>query len=203
MLRNLKSAALFAAAAMVLALPAGPLHAQAPGKGKLLVATEDMRDPNYRRTVVLLLHHDSNGTIGVAINRPTWLSIEDVQPEAGSAEELGADVFRGGPLAPAQMIFLVRNPPAGVFDGQPILDRIYASGNLEQLRALSGSLGEEAIRLFAGHSEWAAGQLEAEIQNGQWIIVDGTAERVFETDPEDMWPRYSVIDSELLVKLRP
>ena len=198
MLRNLKYVPVLAVA-LLLALPAAPAVAQSPAKGRLLVATADMADPNYRQTVVLLLHHDSNGTIGVAINRPTWLSVDDVRPEAEPAAYDG-DVFRGGPLAPTQMIFLVRDPPAGVFDGQPILDRIYASGNLEQLRALTGALGHTAVRVYAGHSEWAAGQLDEEIRNGHWSVVDGTTERVFETAPEDMWPRYSTMDSELLVR---
>jgi putative transcriptional regulator len=197
--RHLKTALVLFAAALAASFTVAPLHAQAPDKGKLLVATEDMRDPNYKETVVLLLHHDQNGTIGVAINRPTWLEIGDVQPGV-ETEDYGGKVFRGGPLAPTQLIFLVRDPPAGAFDAPPILDRIYASGNLQQLEDLAGAVGEAAIRLFAGHSEWSSGQLDREIASGQWIVVDGNEERVFGTAADDMWRRFSTIGSELLVR---
>jgi putative transcriptional regulator len=197
--RNLKTVLILFWTALATLCAAAPLHAQAPDKGRLLVATEDMSDPNYKETVVLLLHHDRNGSIGVAINRPTWLEIGDVQPSAG-IEDYDGNVFRGGPLGPTQLIFLVRNPPAGAFDAAPILNRIYASGNLQQLQELVESVGSAALRLFAGHSEWAGGQLEREIANGQWTVVEGNEERVFGTAVEDMWRRFSTVGSELLVQ---
>lgn len=199
MRRNFKFARALLAALATAVFAAAPLHAQAPDKGKLLVATDDMLDPNYRQTVVLLLHHDGNGTIGVAINRPTWLGLEEVQPDVGPIDGFEGRVFRGGPLAPTQVIFLVRNPPAGAFDAPPILGRVYASGNLAQLEDLS-ALGDPAIRLYAGHSEWAAGQLDREIAAGQWTVVDGSAERVFDVDTGEMWPRLSSGGPELLVR---
>jgi putative AlgH/UPF0301 family transcriptional regulator len=178
---------------------AGPLQAQAPDKGKLLVATEDMSDPNYRETVVLLLHHDDNGTIGVAVNRPTWVEPEEVVAEIGAIDGFDGKVFRGGPIGPTQLIYLVRDPPVGTFDAPPILDGIHASGNLELVPRLSAAVGgSRGLRLYAGHSEWTAGQVQREISRGQWIVVDASEDRVFGA-PEDLWRRMLTSGSELLV----
>jgi putative transcriptional regulator len=188
-----------AAAALLAVSLAGPLQAQAPEKGKLLVATEDMRDPNYRETVVLLLHHDEGGTIGVAVNRPTWLAPEEVVTEIGAIEGFDGKVFRGGPIGSTQLIYLVRDPPPGTFDAPPILDGIHASGNLELVQQLAaGAEGDRGLRLFAGHSEWTAGQLQREIARGQWVVVDASEDRVF-SPPGDLWRRMLTSGSELLV----
>lgn len=189
-----------AVAALSVLISVAPLHAQAPEKGKLLVATDSMRDPNYSQTVVLLLHHDSNGTLGVALNRPTWLAPQDVRPEVGELATYDGAVFRGGPIEPTQLIFLVRDPPAAMFEAPPVLDDTYASGNLQLLDELVGTGAmADSLRLYAGHSEWPAGQIEREIALGRWKVVDGNEERVFAADLEGLWRRMSTGGDDLLV----
>jgi putative transcriptional regulator len=198
MTRNLKAAAILIALSV-----AGSASAQSPEKGKLLVATEAMQDPAFKETVVLLLHHDGNGSIDVDINRPTWLEPKDVEPEIGEIEGYDGNVWRGGSLAPTQLIFLVRNPPAGAFDAPPILNRIYASGNLEVLPELAAASGDDSgLRVYAGHSEWAAGQIEQEIAAGRWVVVEGTDERIFAPEAAELWRRTLEGGSELLVEKR-
>jgi putative transcriptional regulator len=195
---KLKAAAALFAASLSMAAAA-----QGPAKGKLLVAAPTMPDPNFKETVVLLLHHDENGTIGVAVNRPTWLEPREVAPDVGELGSYDGTVFHGGPLAPTQLIFLVRNPPTGTFDAPPITDEIYASGNLELLPRLAGAPDAgSGLRLYAGHLEWAAGQVEREVASKQWLVVEGSPDRIFSSDPEELWPRLSAQGDELLVERR-
>src|SRR5690606_17556039 len=126
---------------------------------------------------------------------------KDVEPEIGEIEGYDGNVWRGGALAPTQLTFLVRNPPAGTFDAPSILSRIYASGNLEVLPSLAAaSRDESGLRVYAGHSDWAAGQVEQEIASGQWIVVEGTDERIFAPDADNLWRRALNGGSELLVR---
>ena len=191
-----------AALLAVAVLAAAPAAAQlSPSQGKLLVATPEIGDPSWAETVLLLLHHDSNGTLGVALNRPTWVEPETVAPGLAEIEGYEGTVFRGGPVAPTRLIFLVRDPPPGMLDAAPILRGVYAGADFELLQPLASAVdAEHALRLYAGHAEWAPGQLEREIADGLWLLVDGSAERVFSPEPNDLWDALKDGGEELLVR---
>lgn len=193
------------AALLASALLAGPLAAQqsSPDAGKLLVASPDMKDGNFAKTVVLLLHSDSNGTVGVIVNRPTWVVPKQVDPDLDKLEGYDGKVYRGGPLAASQLVYLMRDPPSGAFKSKPIFDGVYAGGDTQQLESLAKGVGIDRLRLYAGHAEWAGGQLEREIAAGQWVVVDGTAERVFTPQPALLWEQIVHKGSEVVVDARP
>ena len=118
--RNLASKvrAWVAAAALASCFTAAPLGAQSIGNGTLLVAAPQLTDVSFARAVVLVLRHDDDGTIGVVLNRPTNLVPATVFPEL--AEGIGSyagHLFRGGPIAPTQLIFLVRGLAAATVNG--------------------------------------------------------------------------------------
>lgn len=189
-------AASVAAAVFALPLAAQPKLAQ----GILLVATPEIGDPSWTRTVVLLLHHDSNGSLGIAINRPTRVTPEEIVPEFEWPDYDGS-VFRGGPVNPTQLVFLVRNPPLGLLRAAPqIFGEIYASGDLDAFAELveRGSTDGE-LRLYAGHVEWAPRQLEAEVAEGLWTVTAASAPRVFSARPETLWDQLRESGNELLV----
>src|SRR5690606_35787820 len=120
--------------------------------------------------------------------------------EIGPIEGFDGKVFRGGSIGPTQLIYLTRNPPPGTFDAPPIVERIYASGNLELVPTLSAVVdGDRGLRLYAGHSEWAAGQLQREIARGQWIVVDASEDRVFGSS-DGLWRRMLTSGSDVLVE---
>src|SRR5690606_16552594 len=185
--RMTRTARLFAVAALTfLATSAG---AQTLETGSLLVASPGLDDPNFAQSVVLVLRHDANGTIGVVVNRVTSLTPASV---FGELEDLLATydgrLYRGGPLAPTQLLFLVQGLAAAVVDGPTIVDNIFVSGNpqlLPELVALAE--GERGLRLYAGHAEWVEDQLSSEIEAGSWLLVPGTAELVFHEDPTRVW----------------
>lgn len=188
------------ALAVAAAAFAGTAAAQIePAQGKLLVATPEIGDPSWAETVMLLLHYDENGALGIAINRPTWVTPQQVEPELGDVEGYGT-VYRGGPIAPTQMIFLVRDPSLETLEATPILDGVYASGDLQALSQLAPAAGPGRLRLYAGHAEWLAGQLEREIADGRWTVVNGSADRIFSAEPERLWKELSSGGEELLVR---
>ncbi|HEX6999544.1 MAG TPA: YqgE/AlgH family protein [Gammaproteobacteria bacterium] len=170
-------------------LAAGAVSAQTIRTGSLLVATPALEDANFAESVVLVLRHDQGGTIGLVVNRVTSLAPAEVFPEL--AESLGGydgRLFRGGPVAPTQLLLLVQGLGAAVVGGPAIVDNVYVTANPEELPELVAlSEGDQGLRLYAGHAEWGAGQLAAEVQAGAWRVIDGSADLVFHPEPGRLW----------------
>jgi putative transcriptional regulator len=177
-----------AVAALACGLTA-PLGAQTIGNGVLLVASPQLTDVNFARAVVLVLRHDENGTIGVVLNRPTNLVPATVFPElAEGAGTYAGTLFRGGPITPTRVLYLVRGLAAATVTGPEVLDKVFLSiddASLADMTRLAD--GTNDLRLYAGHVAWAPGQLQAEIGIGGWQILPGTAELVFHEDPGTLW----------------
>jgi putative transcriptional regulator len=180
-----------AALGLAFGLAAPDAGAQTVGSGTLLVASRQLTDVNFARAVVLILQHDENGTIGVMLNRPTNLVPATVFPEL--AEDLGSydgRLFRGGPVAPTRLLYIVRGLAAATVTGPEVLEKVFLSiedSALPDMVRLADSTKE--LRLYAGHATWAAGQLQAEIGAGGWQILLGTPELVFDEDPGSLWTK--------------
>ncbi|MDV6010995.1 YqgE/AlgH family protein [Haloechinothrix sp. LS1_15] len=158
-------------------------------QGSLLVADPSMSDPNFRRTVVYVLHHSEEGTLGVVLNRPSEIPVDDVLPSwAGHVVE-PASVFVGGPVEQDTPLCLaalrtgerasavpgtigVRGPVAlVVLDADPDL-------LVPRLRGM---------RVFAGYAGWSVGQLDSEIQRGDWLVVPALPADVLASPDTDLW----------------
>jgi putative transcriptional regulator len=178
-----------AALAAVGALLAAPLEAQTVGNGTLLVASPQHNDMNFARAVVLVLRHDENGTLGVVLNRPTSLVPATVFPElAGSIGSYAGHLFRGGPIAPTRLLYLVRGLAAATVTGPEVLDKVFLSideASLPEMVRLAD--GTNDLRLYAGHAAWLPGQLQAEVNAGGWQLLRATPELVFHADPGGLW----------------
>jgi putative transcriptional regulator len=155
----------------------------------LLVASPKLEDPNFSRTVVLVLDHGTEGALGVVLNRPTSLDVDEIlEPWQALAEcAPPAHVFRGGPVSPDAVIGLARaaaEVPAGS-EWRAVLGRVgtvdLGVAPDDQPVSLAGA------RLFAGYAGWTTGQLEAEIDEGGWFVVGALAEDVFSDEPEHLW----------------
>jgi putative transcriptional regulator len=147
--------------------------------GHLLVATPLLIDPNFWRSVVLLLQHDEEGTIGVILNRPTLERVETHIPVWGPVAAEPGIVHFGGPVDPQVAIGLAAGQ-AGQPSGVPGL-------SIVDLEASPGSdLG--SVRIYSGYSGWGAGQLEAEIGEGSWYVVPASPDDPFDR-PEGQWSR--------------
>ena len=176
-------------AALAAAYYMTPLAAQSVGGGTLLVASPGLTDPNFARTVVLVLRNDDNGALGVVINRPTNLEPAAVFPEL--AEGVGTyqgRLFRGGPVSPTQLLLLVRGLAAAAVSTPEILDKVFLTIDTEALPEMVRLAdGTNDLRLYAGHATWSRGQLDAELRAGGWQVVTGTADLVFHADPAKLW----------------
>jgi putative transcriptional regulator len=151
--------------------------------GKLLVAGPGLVDPNFARTVVLLVEHSSTGAVGVVLNRPTEADLLDHLPAWWSSAPEPRVVFIGGPVGEGGGLGLARGE-GGVALGD--WDEVHG------VRALD--LSEEPaegdsleVRVFAGYAGWGPGQLEDELEAGGWLVVDGRQEDVFTDAPEGLW----------------
>ncbi|MFB9522471.1 MULTISPECIES: YqgE/AlgH family protein [Streptomyces] len=166
--------------------------------GRLLVATPALADPNFDRAVVLVIDHDDQGSLGVVLNRPTAVGVEEIlAPWAGLAGAPGV-VFRGGPVSQDSALGVAVVPgadPAGAragawAGGGPMgWRRVHGAIGLVDLDAppelLGAALG--SLRIFAGYAGWGPGQLEEELGEGAWYVVESEPGDVSSPRPEGLW----------------
>ncbi|MFF3951602.1 YqgE/AlgH family protein [Streptomyces sp. NPDC001890] len=154
--------------------------------GRLLVATPALADPNFDRAVVLLLDHDDEGSLGVVLNRPTPVGVGDIlTPWAGLTGEPDV-VFQGGPVSLDSALGVAVIPG----DEGPLgWRRVYGAIGLVDLEAppelLAAALG--SLRIFAGYAGWGPGQLETELTEGAWYVVESEPGDVSSPRPEHLW----------------
>ncbi len=165
--------------------------AEMPASGIFLVATDEILDPNFRETVVLVTQQQRGGPFGVVINRPLNHRLSEIFPDYGALKNKKDVIYFGGPVARQGLVFLVRSvePPQRAIR---VLKDVYIVADPE---AIDGLLKRpdptKGLRVYAGHSGWAPGQLQNEITRGGWYIVPADAETVFEKDAATIWPELS------------
>jgi len=149
----------------------------------------DLADPNFRRTVVLLVHHDGDGTVGLVLNRPADVRAADLCETldvawSGDAEQ---GVYWGGPVQPnTGWVVAGDDVLEGVAGVTAVGAGIHFAGSLEALR-LVAKLPPERLRIFLGYSGWGPGQLEGELAQGAWVVAPLSAAAVFDVPPDDLW----------------
>ena len=154
-------------------------------KGKLLVANPALEDPNFDRTVVLVLEHHDEGAVGVVLNRPSETAVEDVLPSwAGVAAE-PAVVFVGGPVAPGSAIGL--GSAAMASEGGDGFTAVLGAVGVLDLSLGPDELAVADVRIFSGYAGWSPGQLEGEIEAGGWFVVDALPGDASAADAVDLW----------------
>ena len=167
---------------------AGPeFHPSSVEKGVFLVASPSLNDPNFRQTVVLVLEHGPEGTLGVILNRTTEVLLSEALPDVGALKGTTHRLFAGGPVQPNIMLLLSRlkEPPPNM---RPVFDSVYVGGNPDVLERLIKQAGPAArFRAFAGYAGWAPGQLCFEMLQGSWAVLPPES-NFFEKDPSSLWP---------------
>jgi putative transcriptional regulator len=162
------------------------MGAMDPETGSLLIAAPTMADPNFARTIVLLLDSSESGALGVVLNRPTELEVADVLlPWADLVVGPGV-LFQGGPVETDAALAVARVSA----EDEPVgWRRVFGSTGLVDLDAPVEILSDavSALRIFAGYAGWGAGQLEAEIEEGAWYVVPAEPQDPFLDDPERLW----------------
>lgn len=164
--------------------------------GRLLVATPPMNDPNFERSVILMIRHDDDGAFGLVISRPSDAQIAD---EGGTLAEWvdrtspPSVLFDGGPVQQNTVIGLARfNDETDRSWTDPALTGVWT---VDLGSDTSNARECFALRLFAGYSGWTSGQLEGEIAANHWFVVDFTPDDAFDAAPQTLWRRVLARDS--------
>jgi putative transcriptional regulator len=148
-------------------------------QGQLLISSPLLHDPNFRRTVVLMTHHDDEGAMGLVLSRPSEIRVAEAVPELA---DLPGDeiVYVGGPVQPEAVVVLVEH------ESEPELPIV---GNIAFMQADTelDELDTVRARVFAGYSGWGPGQLEGELEESSWIVVPAEPDDAFAPDPDELW----------------
>jgi putative transcriptional regulator len=152
-------------------------------RGKLLVASPALVDPNFARCVVLITEHNEDGAMGVVLNRPSETGVEVVAPELGEIVEEGP-IYIGGPVQPQALVVLAEfsDPSAAAWIVAADVGFVAADTDRDDL--------ERAVRrgrVYAGYSGWGAGQLEDELEEDAWIVEPPLPAELFPDDPATLW----------------
>ena len=165
--------------------------AEMSASGIFLVATDELRDPNFRETVVLVTQPPRGGPFGVIINRPLSHRLSDVFPDYESLKSNKDVVYSGGPVARQGLLFLVRAsqpPPRATHVLKDVYFVADPAGIDDLLKRFNPT---RRLRVYAGHAGWAPGQLQNEITRGGWHVMPADADTVFEKDAASIWPELS------------
>ncbi|HET7529759.1 MAG TPA: YqgE/AlgH family protein [Mycobacteriales bacterium] len=158
-----------------------------PMADRLLVASPALREPTFARTVILLLEHNADaGAFGIVLNRPESAPVVDVVPSVADLATEPGVVFNGGPVSPTTAIALGLAGAGTEPEGwTPVLAPIVTVDLDHDPALLAATLRE--LRVFAGYAGWAPGQLEQEVAEGAWYVVDALPGDPFLDDPGRLW----------------
>ena len=159
----------------------------APG---FLVAMPQLMDPNFHRTVVLVVHHDENGTFGVVLNRQTEISAPSLCATLEIEWNGGPDesIDWGGPVQPdtGWVLFDDRSVAEPSEEVKQLGDGVCFAGSLEVLKRVARRPPSD-LRLLLGYAGWGPGQLEGELTEGAWLVAPIARDVVFQVEPDEMW----------------
>ena len=153
----------------------------------ILLAMPSLQDPNFHRTVILMLQHDDDGALGLILNRPTRHACGDVARSLDIDWKLDENRFIsvGGPVEPQSLWMLHSN--GWMFDETIQVGASLAVSRSERALRQMCQAGEEKIKMFVGYAGWGPGQLEQEIREGSWLTTELSHELVFETAEAEIW----------------
>ena len=174
---------------LVLLAVTNVLHATTPEKGMFLVADEQLKDPRFRNGVILLIQHNEQGSAGLVVNRGSRLSLSAILPKDSSLTGDGRTLSYGGPVDPNTLLALVKVRKYPPEPADEVVEGLYVTGVgvLDEWTDFSAEV--VSYRTFVGYTGWAAGQLGAEIQRGDWSVLQADAESVLTGDQGQLWKR--------------
>lgn len=154
--------------------------------GTLLISAPMMQDPNFRRAVILLCEHDPiEGSFGLVLNRELDVQLGDV---LDGYFAYNPALYLGGPVQRDTLHYL-HTRPDDIPGGVALPGDVTWGGNFEVVQQIvqGGEASPDNLRFFLGYAGWSARQLEGELDEDAWILAPGTAELVFDTDPDQLW----------------
>jgi putative transcriptional regulator len=162
---------------------------QVPAPGLFLVSSRNLTDPHFKQAVIYLVAHSDDGSLGLIVNRPSELrladAVSDIEGEAGDAHA----IYFGGPVKYSMLTMLLRSDTEDSLV-QLVADDVFFSHDrrvLDRLLAERKPVG--SLRFYMGHAGWVAGQLQQEIERGDWFVVHADPATIFSTRPTSIWNR--------------
>ncbi|NNJ24374.1 YqgE/AlgH family protein [Alienimonas chondri] len=165
-------------------------------RGRVLVAGRHLRDPNFHRSLVLLVEHGDDGAFGLVVNRPTATTVRRALAGHLEMADGSEPVFDGGPVEPAAL-FVLHNSVEFSEGELPVCSGLFVGNSRESFEGLVNAVeaGDEETRyrVFSGCAGWGPGQLEGELDRGDWrivdadVVLDGAVDPVFGPNPYDSW----------------
>jgi len=161
-----------------------PFSLGTPKQGSLLFSAPFLPDPNFARSVMLLVEHNQEGTIGFMLSRPLINTMAELLPELAAFD---GTVFGGGPVEPKTLHYVHRMPELP--EAKEIAPGLFWGGNFDTLRRWvdAGIANEQNTLFFVGYSGWAEGQLQTEMEEDTWISLPAKA--------TDLWPNHGLDDA--------
>ena len=156
-------------------------------KGVFLVADLRLLDPNFSKTIVLITQHGPGGSVGVVVNRPTRTPLSRAFPSIPEFEKRPETLFVGGPVQREAITVLLRTepPPQPAF---PIFEKVYVAPEMKTLVDLiARGRPEDRFRVYSGYAGWGPGQLQGEVDRGDWRILPGDADLLFQEETGSAW----------------
>jgi putative transcriptional regulator len=154
-------------------------------RGKLLLASPTLLDPNFVRTVVLIAEHTEEGAMGLVLNRPAASTVIEAVPDLAWLTGEDEQVYVGGPVAETAVIVLAEFDRPDVAGALVEDDLGFIGTDADDPEALEGAI--RRARVFAGHAGWGPGQLEGELEEEAWIIEPPLREEIFSEDASGLW----------------
>jgi putative transcriptional regulator len=155
--------------------------------GFFLVASEDIQDPRFKETVILVTPHYRAEVVGVVVNKPSEIAVSTLFPQSKLKDEHSRQLYFGGPVSGQSLLYLIRSkkqPKASL----RIFDDVFLSADSKVLeQVLRHPKPFTGLRIFSGYAGWKPGQLEAEVEKGYWLLREADTEILFNTEPGLIW----------------
>jgi putative transcriptional regulator len=166
-------------------------------RGQFLIAGKGLRDPNFYKTVVLLLEHGPGGALGLVVNRPTAVKVSTALGGKVELPEQHDRLYVGGPVQ-SSALFIMHNAPKLEASSHEVAPGLFVATSPEALEEVvrtasgAGASGQTCgsalkFRLFSGCAGWGPGQLEGELGRADWHLRPGDAELLFDGDAHNLW----------------
>lgn len=156
-------------------------------EGTFLVATDNLQGSSFQETVILITHYNKQGTTGIAINRPTTVTLKEAYPEVKHFKHSRDALYLGGPVRP-DTIFVLLKSSRPHKNMQHIGGNVFFSPGISaMIHGMDKNVKGEAARVYAGYTGWAPGQLETEINNGDWLVIKADMDVIFSKEIGSVW----------------
>lgn len=158
-----------------------------PAQGSILISEPFLQDAYFQRSVVLLIEHTEQGSMGFVLNKKTEYVVNSFFSEFEELPQI--PIYLGGPVSANRLFFIHSLGDIIIPDAIKINDKLYFDGNFEALKRYitNGHSIEGKVKFFLGYSGWTEGQLEGEITRNSWVVSQSTNENIMIAEDESFW----------------